>query len=179
MWYDSDGVGQTNTAVGMRMQWRRLPLGYLFRQTSLGFCGQVGEYYPLERRKEAISWRMHFLGVANVVKVIWFRFRILAARELLSSTKHGSAQTQLACTISRSAMVISSLMNPLAMDLSIRIAVAANKCDPFPGDFRFRQGISQALQRFVVNWVVRERRQKAEEPFPFVFYFCLNQNGQL
>jgi hypothetical protein len=151
LWYDSDGVGQTNTAVGMRMQWRRLPLGYLFRQTSPGFCGQVGEYYPLERRKEAISWRMHFLGVANVVKVIWFRFRILAARELLSSTKHGSVRTQLACTISRSAMVISSLMNPLAMDLSIRIAVAANRCDSFPGNFLVRQGISQSFERFVVN----------------------------
>jgi len=94
---------------------------------------------------------MHFLGVANVVKVIWFRFRILAARELLSSTKHGSAQTQLACTISRSAMVISSLMNPLAMDLSIRIAVAANKRDSFPGNFLVRQGISQSLERLVVN----------------------------
>src|SRR2546429_6185452 len=58
------------------------------------------------------SWRMHFLGVANVVKVIWFRFRILAARELLSNTKHGSVRTQHVCTISRSAMVISSLMNP-------------------------------------------------------------------
>jgi hypothetical protein len=178
LWYDSDGVGQTNTAVGMRMQWRRLPLGYLFRQTSPGFCGQVGEYYPLERRKEAISWRMHSPGVANVVKVIWFRFRILAARELLSSTKHGSVQTQLACTTSRSAMVISSLMNPLAMDLSIRIAVAVNRCDLFPGDFHFRQGISQTLQRFVVNRFARERRQKAE-PFPFVYYFCLNQNRQL
>ena len=151
LWYDSEGVSQWNTAVGMRMQWRRLPLGYLYRQTSLGFCGQVGEYYPLERRKEAISWRMHFPGVANVVKVIWFRFRILAARELLSSTKHGSVQTQLACTISRSAMVISSLMNPLAMDLSIRIAVAANKCDPFPGDFCFRQGISPALQLSLIH----------------------------
>ena len=144
MWYDSEGVGQTNTAVGMRMQWRRLPLGYLFRQTSPGFCAQVGEYYPLERRKEAISWRMHFLGVANVVKVIWFRFRILAARELLSSTKHGYAQTRLACTISRSVMAISSLMNPLAMDLSIRIAVVANRCDLFPGESENRQGISQA-----------------------------------
>jgi len=127
------------------MQWRRLPLGYLYRPTSLGIRGKVGEYSPLERRKEAISWRMHFLGVANVVKVIWFRFRILAARELLSSTKHGYAQTQLACTISRFVMAISSLMNPLAMVLSIRIAVAANKCDTFPGDFFFRQGISQVF----------------------------------
>ena len=125
----------------MRMQWRRLPLGYLYRQTSPGFRSQEGDYNPLERRKEAISWRTHFLGVANVVKVIWFRFRILAARELLSSTKHGYAQTRLACTISRSVMAISSLMNPLAMDLSIRIAVAANRCDAFPGDFCFRQGM--------------------------------------
>jgi hypothetical protein len=37
---------------------------------------------PPERRKEAISWKMHFLGVANVVKVIWFHCRILVAREL-------------------------------------------------------------------------------------------------
>ena len=94
---------------------------------------------------------MHFLGVANVVKVIWYRFRILAARELLSSTKHGSVQTQRACTTSRSAMVISSLMNLLAMDLSIRIVVAVNRCDPFPGENESRQGISQVLQRFVVN----------------------------
>ena len=122
------------------MQWRRLPLGYLYRQTSPGFRSQEGDYNPLERRKEAISWRTHFLGVANVVKVIWFRFRILAARELLSSTKHGYVQTQLACTISRSVMVISSLMNPLAMDLSIRIAVAANRCDAFPGDFCLSPG---------------------------------------
>ena len=149
--------------------------------SSLSFaCGQGRRINnPPRRRKEAISWRMHFLGVANVVKVIWFRFRILAARELLSSTKHGSVRTQLACTISRSAMVISSLMNPLAMDLSIRIAVAANRCDLFPGDFHFRQGISQTLQRIVVNRIARERRQKAEEPFPFILYFCLNQNRQL
>ena len=128
------------------MQWRRLPLGYLYRQTSPGFRSQEGDYNPLERRKEAISWRTHFLGVANVVKVIWFRFRILAARELLSSTKHGYVQTQLACTISRSVMVISSLMSPLAMDLSIRIAVTANRCDAFPGDICYRQGISHTLR---------------------------------
>jgi len=134
------------------MQWRRLPLGYLYRPTSLGICGKVGEYSPLERRKEAISWRMHFLGVANVVKVIWFRFRILAARELLSSTKHGFVQTQLACTISRSVMVISSLMSQLVMDLSIRIAVAANKCDLlFPGESKIRQGISLVFHYIAVG----------------------------
>jgi hypothetical protein len=42
-------------------------------------------------------------------------------------------------------MAISSLMNPLAMDLSIRIAVAVNKCDRFPGEIKSRQGISQAF----------------------------------
>ena len=159
------------------MQWRRLPLGYLYRQTSLGFCGQVGEYNPLERRKEAISWRMHFLGVANVVKVIWFRFRILAARELLSSTKHGSVLTQLACTISRSAMVISSLMNLLAMDLSIRIAVAANRRDAFPGDFRFRQGISQSLQRFAVNLSYKGKKAKGRRTFSFCLLFLSHPKG--
>ncbi len=50
--------------------------------TLIRVSGQVGEYYPPERRKEAISWKTHFPGVANVVKVIWFRFRTLVAREL-------------------------------------------------------------------------------------------------
>jgi hypothetical protein len=58
------------------------PLGLAHRRTSLSLADQVGEYYPRMRRKETISWRMHFLGVANVVKVIWSRFRISAAREL-------------------------------------------------------------------------------------------------
>src|SRR2546430_16252600 len=73
------------------------------------------------------SWRMHFLGVANVVKVIWFRSRISAARELPSSTRRGSVRTHLACTTSRSATAISSLTNLLVMDHYIRIAVAVNK----------------------------------------------------
>ena len=80
------------------MQRRRLPLGLLHRLTSLSLSGQVGEFYPLNSRKETISWSLHFLGVANVVKVIWFRFRILAARELPSSTKPGYVRTHLACT---------------------------------------------------------------------------------
>jgi hypothetical protein len=42
-------------------------------------------------------------------------------------------------------------MNQLVMDLSIRIAVAANRRDLFPGENESRQGISQALQRFAVN----------------------------
>jgi len=62
-------------------------------------CGRVSEYYPPRIRKEAISWKTLFLGVANVVKVIWFRFRISVARELPLSTRPGSAQIPLACTI--------------------------------------------------------------------------------
>jgi hypothetical protein len=42
-------------------------------------------------------------------------------------------------------------MSPLAMVLSIRIAVAANKRDSFPGNFLVRQGISQYLEQFVIN----------------------------
>ena len=139
------------TAAGTRMQRRRLPLGLLLAKPhQIEWSG--GRILSLVRRKEAISWRLHFLGVASVVKVIWFRFRILAARELLSSTKHGCAQTQLACTISRFVMVISSLMSLLVMGLSIRIAVAANKCDLlFPGESKIRQGISQAFQYIAVS----------------------------
>jgi hypothetical protein len=38
------------------------------------------------------------------------------------------------------------------MGLSIRIAVAANKCDLlFPGEFCLRQGISQAFQCTAVS----------------------------
>ena len=81
------------TAVGMRMQRRRLPLGLL-----LHLPVKAGEYYPAERRKEAISWKTLFPAVANVVKVIWFRFRISVARELPSSTRPGFAPTLLACT---------------------------------------------------------------------------------
>src|SRR6267154_22725 len=85
---------QLGTAVGTRMQRRRLPLGLL-----LALSVSAGRrILSLVRRKEAISWRMHFLGVASVVKVIWFRFRISAARELPSSTRRGSVRTHLACT---------------------------------------------------------------------------------
>ncbi len=82
---------------------------------------------PPERRKEAISWKTHFPGVANVVKVIWFRFRISVARELPSSTRLGFVQTHHVCTILKSVMVISSLMNQLVMAHSIPIAAGGNK----------------------------------------------------
>jgi hypothetical protein len=39
------------TAVGMRMQRRRLPLGLLLRQASLSFTGEVGELYPPESKE--------------------------------------------------------------------------------------------------------------------------------
>jgi len=110
-------------AVGMRMQRRRLPLGLLSR-CSL-FVGKRID--PPERRKEAISWKTHFPGVANVVKVIWFRFRISVARELPSSTRLGFVQTHHVCTILKSVMVISSLMNQLVMAHSIPIAADGNK----------------------------------------------------
>src|SRR5215813_9236277 len=69
------------------------PLGLLFR-----LLVWVGEYYPPERRKEAIRWKTHFLAVANVGKVIWFRFRISVAKELPSSTRPGFVLTPPACT---------------------------------------------------------------------------------
>src|SRR5258708_19736647 len=90
------------SAVGMRMQRRRLPLGLLLRQTSLSFTGEVGDCTLQRVRKEAISWKTHFPGVASVVKVIWFRFRISAARELLSSTRPAFVRTHHACTPSSS-----------------------------------------------------------------------------
>src|SRR5437667_4009850 len=111
--------------MGMRMQWRRLPLGLLVCFALP--CGRAGEYYPPRIRKEAISWKTHFPGVANVVKVIWSRFRISVARELLLSTRPGSALTPLACTTLKSVTAISSLTNLLVMGHSIRIAAAANK----------------------------------------------------
>jgi hypothetical protein len=52
------------------------------RLTSPNLISSGGEYNPPEKRKEAISWKMHFPGVASVVKVIWYRFRISAAKEL-------------------------------------------------------------------------------------------------
>src|SRR5947209_1333356 len=82
---------------------------------------------PPERRKEAISWKTLFPGVANVVKVIWFRFRISVARELPLSTRPGFAQTRHVCTTSKSVTAISSLMNQLVMAHSIRTAVGDNK----------------------------------------------------
>jgi hypothetical protein len=113
-------------AVGMRMQRRRLPLGLLLADLSrISWSG--GRILSLLRRKEAITWRMHFPAVASVVKVIWFRFRISVARELPSSTRPGSAPTLRAFTTSRSVMVISSSMNPLAMGRSIHTARIGSK----------------------------------------------------
>src|SRR6266700_287952 len=98
------------------------PLGLLFRLPNWS-C----EYYPPERRKETISWKTHFLGVANVVKVIWFRFRTSAARELPLSTRRGSVPIPLACTTLRFVMATSLSMNRLATGHSIRIAAVAHK----------------------------------------------------
>ena len=109
------------------MQRRRLPLGLLLRLTLPGIAWSGGEYYPLFRRKEAISWRMRFPGVASVVKVIWFRFRISVARELPLSTRRGSVLTPLACTTLRSVTVTLSSTNPLATAHSTRIVAVANK----------------------------------------------------
>src|SRR5438552_8353315 len=111
--------------MGMRMQWRRLPLGLLVCFALP--CGRAGEYYPPRIRKEAISWKTHFPAVANVVKVIWFRFRISVARELPLSTRPGSAQIPLACTILRSVTATLSLMNRLVTGHSTHIAAVANR----------------------------------------------------
>src|SRR5579859_3413062 len=108
----------------MRMQRRRLPLGLLLRSALL--TSKAGDTILQWKRKEAISWKTHFPGVANVVKVIWFRFRISAARELPSSTRLGSALIPLACTTLRSVTAISSLTNLLATGHSTRIAAAAH-----------------------------------------------------
>src|SRR5579883_9290 len=114
------------TAVGTRMQRRRLPLGLLLaKPRQIEWSG--GRILSLVRRKEAISWRLHFLGVASVVKVIWFRFRISAARELPSSIRLGFAPIHRACTTSKSVTAISSSMNPSAMGLSTPIAVIGSK----------------------------------------------------
>lgn len=109
------------------MQRRRLPLGLLLRLTLPGITWSGGEYYPLFRRKEAISWRTLFPAVASVVKVIWFRCRISVARELLSSIRRGFVPTLRAYTTSRSVTAISSSTNPSAMDRSTSTAAAASK----------------------------------------------------
>ena len=88
-----------------------------------------GGWILSSREKEGgDSWRTRFPGVASVVKVIWFRFRISAARELLSSTRPGFVRTHHACTTSRSVTEISSSMNPSVMGHFTRIVVAAHKC---------------------------------------------------
>jgi hypothetical protein len=102
-------------AVGTRMQRRRLPLGLLSAKPRLCPVNAGKRIYPPERRKEANTWKTHFLAVANVVKVIWFRCRISVARELPLSTKHGFAPIPHACTTSKSVTEISSSMSPLVM----------------------------------------------------------------
>jgi len=82
---------------------------------------------PPKRRKEAISWKTLFPGVANVVKVIWFRFRISVARELLLNTRLGSAPILRACTTLRFVMATLLLMNLLAMAHFTHTAAVVNK----------------------------------------------------
>ncbi|SRR5258708_16470953 len=86
-----------------------------------------GRILSLVRRKEAISWRTHSPGVASVVKVIWFRFRISVARELPSSTRPGFAPTHRAFTTSKSVTAISLLMNPSAMGRSTPTAAVGSR----------------------------------------------------
>ena len=124
LWYDSDSM-DTNLLWGCGCSGGGSPSAYLF--TSLCYVVEQVNTILQGIRKEAISWKTHFPGVANVVKVIWFRYRISVARELPLSTRPGSALIPLACTISRSVMAISSLMNPLATGHFIRTAAAANK----------------------------------------------------
>jgi len=81
---------------------------------------------PPKRRKEAISWKTLFPGVANVVTVIWFRFRISVARELLLSTRLGSAPILRACTTSKSVTATSLSTSLSVMALSTHTAVVAN-----------------------------------------------------
>ena len=125
MWYDREG--RNEACYGDADAAAEAPPRFTSSPRFAHVASRTDEYYPPWRRKEAISWKTHFLAVANVVKVIWFRFRTSVARELPSSTKHGSAQIPLACTILRSVMVISSLMSPLVTDRSTHIAAVANK----------------------------------------------------
>ena len=125
LWYDSSGMDYT--CCGDADAAAEAPPRFTSSPRFAHVVSRTDEYYPPWRRKEAISWKTHFLAVANVVKVIWFRFRTLVARELPSSTKHGSAQIPLACTILRSVTVTSLLMNPLVTDHFTHIAAAASK----------------------------------------------------
>ncbi len=108
------------------MQRRRLPLGLLLAKPRQ-IVRSGGRILFLVRRKEAISWRMHFLGVASVVKVIWFRFRISAARELPLSTRPGFAPTLRVFTTSKSVTATLSSMNPSVMGRFTRIALIGNR----------------------------------------------------
>ena len=102
------------------------PSAYLL--TKLRLVDIVGQaIIPPERRKEAISWKTPFLAVANVVKVIWFRFRFSVARELQSSTRPGFALTLLGCTTLNSVLATLSLINPFVTDHSIRIGVTVHR----------------------------------------------------
>ena len=147
------------------MQRRRLPLGLLICFALLR--GRAGKYYPPRIRKEAISWKTHFPGVANVVKVIWFRSRISVARELPLSTRPGSALIPLACTISRSVMVISSLTNPLATGHFIRIAAAANKV------VRGYASVTGLRSSFLETVVVIRQNEEAKGMYLYLLPFIL------
>jgi hypothetical protein len=114
LWYDRKGSGGGSPSAY-----------FLAKPRLINFVSK--RIYPPERRKEAISWKMHFLAVANVVKVIWFRFRISVARELPLSTRPGYVPTPLACTTSKSVTVTSSSTNPLVTAHSIHIAAVASR----------------------------------------------------
>jgi hypothetical protein len=150
------------------MQRRRLPLGLLLaKPRQIEWSG--GRILSLVRRKEAISWRMHFLGVASVVKVIWFRFRISAARELPSSIRPGFAPIHRAFTTSKSVTAISSSTSPSAMGPSTPIAVTGSK----DSNRIFAPGREQEypvsfLSRFCTRGVV-----KAKGKMTFSFCLCL------
>jgi hypothetical protein len=68
-------------------------------------------------------------------------------------------------------------MNLLVMDLSIRIAVAANRRDSFPGESENRQGISQSLQRFAVNLSYKGKKAKGRRTFSFCLLFLSHPKG--
>jgi len=158
LWYDSSGMDYT--CCGDADAEAEAPPRFTSSPRFAHVASRTDEYYPPWRRKEAISWKTHFLAVANVVKVIWFRFRTSVARELLSSTKHGSAQIPLACTILRSVMVTSLLMNPLVTDRSTHIAATASK---FVASHRLQTFHSSLL---TVCW---EKGGKRHANVPFAF----------
>ncbi len=124
MWYDNSGM-DNGLLWGCGCSGGGSPSAYMVVPS---LFEKEGVHTILQGvRKEAISWRMLFPGVANVVKVIWFRFRISVARELPLSTRPGFAPTLLACTISKSVTATSLLTSLLATGHFIRIAPVASK----------------------------------------------------